>query len=363
MNSTIRNLEINILMIFIMFSSIIGIALNSYIATCYNDAWFAPLIGMFIGIIPILINIYIINYKTNLDINEKNTLLFGNFGKIINILIALCITFNAIVDYYNLTNFVSSEYLYNTPQVFISLIFSIPILYLCIKDIRVICRVGNILFFMAIFVYLVSLFGLIFQVKLDNLMPILSKGAFPPIIGALKHISYSVLPTFVLTIIPKDYIRNNKYFNKKFIITYLFSSIMIIIVAFVVMCVFGIELSLLYQYPIFNILKRISFIEIFTRVESLLAIEWIFYIFLSIVVHYYYLRKTIENTFNIKNKLFYIILIFAILYLSPKIFYNSTIAIHFTQKIYPIINGIFLFILPLIIAIKIKFTKKKNIIK
>jgi len=360
MNSTIRNLEINILMLFIMFSSIIGIALNAYITTCYNDAWFAPLIGMFIGIIPILINLYIINYKTNLDINEKNNFLFGKFGKIINLLLALCITFNAIIDYYNLTNFVSSEYLYNTPQVFISLIFSIPILYLFIKDIRVICRVGNILFFMAIFVYFVSLFGLISQVKLDNLMPILRHGIEPTIIGAFKHVSYIVLPTFILTIIPKDYIRDNKKFNKRFMITYIISSILTLIVTFVVMGVFGAELSILYQYPIFNILKRISFIEIFARVESLLAIEWIFYIFLSIVVCYYYLRKTIENTFNIKNKLFYIILIFIILYLSPKIFYNSTTALYFVQNIYPLINGIFLFIIPLIIAITIKFKNKKN---
>lgn len=363
MNSTIRNLEFNILMIFVMFSSIIGIALNSYISSCYNDAWFAPLIGMFIGIIPVLINLYIINYKTNLDINEKNNFLFGKFGKIINLLLASCIVFNAMVDYYNLTNFVSSEYLYNTPQIFISLIFTIPILYLFIKDIRIICRVGNILFFMSIIVYFISLFGLLSQVNLSNLMPVLRNGIEPTILGAFKHVSYIVLPTFILTIIPKDYIRKNEKFNKRFIITYILGSILTIIVVFVVMAVFGIELSLLYQYPIFNILKRITFIEIFARVESLLAIEWIFYIFLSIVLCYYYLRKTIENTFNIKNKLFYIILVFILLYLSPRIFYNTTIAIDFVQSIYPIINGIFLFILPLIIAIKIKFTKKKNIIK
>lgn len=360
MNSTIRNLEVNILMIFIMFSSIIGIALNAYITTCYNDAWFAPLIGMFIGIIPVLINLYIINYKTNLDINEKNNLLFGKFGKILNLLLASCILFNAMVDYYNLTNFVSSEYLYNTPQVFISLIFSIPILYLFIKDIRVICRVGNILFFMAMVVYFISLFGLIYQVKLDNLMPVLRHGIEPTIIGSLKHISYIVLPTFILTIIPKDYVRNNKQFNKRFIITYIVGSILTLIVTFVVMGVFGIELSILYQYPIFNILKRISFIEIFARVESLLAIEWIFYIFLSIVLCYYYLRKTIENTFNIKNKLFYLVLIFILLYISPRIFYNSTIALSFVQNIYPIINGLFLFIIPVIIAIRIKLKRKET---
>lgn len=127
------------------------------------------------------------------------------------------------------------------------------------------------------------------------------------------------------------------------------------------MAVFGIELSILYQYPIFNILKRITFIEIFARVESLLAIEWIFYIFLSIVMCYYYLRKTIENTFNIKNKFFYIILVFILLYISPRIFYNTTIAIDFVQNIYPIINGLFLFVIPVIIAITIKFkSNKKN---
>ena len=52
MKSQIKNLEINILMWFIMCAGVIGIAFNGYIHIAKNDAWIAPIIGMIVGIIP-----------------------------------------------------------------------------------------------------------------------------------------------------------------------------------------------------------------------------------------------------------------------------------------------------------------------
>ena len=55
MKSQIKNLEINVLMWFIMCAGVMGIAFNGYIQIAKNDAWIAPIIGMIVGVIPLWI--------------------------------------------------------------------------------------------------------------------------------------------------------------------------------------------------------------------------------------------------------------------------------------------------------------------
>ena len=361
MKSQIKNLEINILIWFIMCAGVIGIAFNGYINIARNDAWIAPIIGMIFGFIPVYIFTKIMDNNDNNNINDTLKEKLGFFGKIISVLIAIFVAYFVMVNFYNLNNFISSEYLYNTPKFFIAIMFGIPIIYSLLHEFHIISRSIMILGYVAIFLFIAGLIGLGFQTDYHNVMPILYNGFFPPFKAGIYDVCYTTLPLFLITIIPKSYIRNKEKFNKRFYITYILSSICICIMTYVVLASFGIELSLLYQYPMFNILRRITLLAIFDRVESIIAIMWILFIYVTCVMGCYYIKKTFfqvinkeENKFNI-SIIFIIILL--ILFLGITIFPNSTFVRHMLLTVYPLLLAIFFFVIPLFIFIIIKLKK------
>lgn len=361
MKSQIKNLEINILMWFIMCAGVIGIAFNGYIHIAKNDAWIAPIIGMIVGIIPFSIFIKLMSYKDENNINDTLKEKWGIIGKIVSILLSFGVAFLVMVNFYNLNNFISSEYLYSTPKFYIAIMFVIPIIYTLMHEFHVISRSIMIFGYVAFFLFLAGLIGLSFQTNPNNIMPILFNGLLPPLKAGIYDVCYTVLPLFLLTIIPKDYIRNNENFNKRAFITYFLSSTCICIITYVVLATFGMELSLLYQYPTYNILKRITLLSIFDRIESIIAIMWILFIYVTCCMGCYYIKKTFFQVFNLeenkitKSIIFAIILI--ILFLSIFIFPNNTFVNKMLITFYPLILSVFFFIIPLIIFITIKIKK------
>ena len=195
----------------------------------------------------------------------------------------------------------------------------------------------------------------------ENVMPILVNGIGPSIHASFYEVCYITLPLFLLTIIPKKDIRNNEKLTKRMIITYLLSSLFVCTITYVVLSVFGIELSLLYQYPIYNILKRISLLSIFDRIESIVAIMWILFLYITCTMGCYYIKKTLFQVFSLQegkitNGIIFVILC-TILFTSIFIFPNNTFFNHMLLSFYPILLGIFFFIIPLFILITIKIKK------
>lgn len=361
MKYQIKNLEINILSWFIMCSGIIGISFNSYIHIAKTDAWLAPIIGSIIGFALLLIFLKIMNYKDEYNINDILKEKCSKIGKIISILICIFIASFIMIYFYNLINFISSEYLYSTPKLFIAIIFIIPIIYTLLYEIHVISRSIMIFGYIAIFFFICASLSITFQSNPTNLLPFLEHGFKMPLFASLYHVCYIVSPLFLLTIIPKEKIRDNKKFNKKMIITYIISSITVCIIVYSVLASFGIELSLLYQYPVYNILKRISVLSIFDRVESIIAIMWILFIYTTCIIGFYYLKTSFyqitELKENKKNKVFILTLCILLLLFSVVIFPSNTFVNDFLLNIYPFFIAIFFIIIPFLISVFLK-TKK-----
>lgn len=361
MISKIRNLEINLLIWFIMGSGVLGIFFNTAIASANVDAWMSPLIGMVIGIIPVIVILKLINHDENLNINLLLEKKWGKFGKIISLTIALFVCTFVMLNFYNLTNFISSDYLYNTPRLFISILFIIPIIYVLSFNVVIISRTTMIFGIISIILFSFAVAGVSTQIVPNNIYPILKDGIVPPIIAGLYYVCYIVLPLFLLTIIPKKLIRNKKKFNKKFIITYIISCITLCLMTYLVISSYGIELSLLYQYPEYNILKRISILSLFDRIESIISLVLVLFIYTTCVMGSYYVKQTCFDIFklenNKKNNVTTMILIVIILLFGATIFPNNTIGNVIIINIYHILLTIFFFVIPLILML---FTKKKN---
>lgn len=361
MTSKIKNLEVNLLIWFIMGSGVLGIFFNTAIASANVDAWMSPLIGMIFGLIPVLVILKLINHDENLNINLLFEKKWGKFGKIISLTIALFVGTYVMLNFYNLTNFISSDYLYNTPRLFISILFIIPIIYVLSFNIIVISRTTMIFGIISIILFSFAIVGVSTQIVPNNIFPILKDGITPPIIAGLYYVCYIVFPLFLLTIIPKKLIRNNKKFNKRFIITYIISSLTLCLMTYLVLASYGIELSLLYQYPEYNILKRISILSLFDRIESIISLVLVLFIYTACVIGCYYIKQTCFDVFKLendkKNNILILILIIVILIFGTTVFPNNTIGNVIVMNIYHILLTIFFFIIPLILSF---FIKKKS---
>ena len=124
--------------------------------------------------------------------------------------------------------------------------------------------------------------------------------------------------------------------------------------------IFGIGLSSIYEYPCFEILKRVSILDIIDRVESILTIEWILALFIIISMILYFLKESFKTTFkNIKKidkkgNYFVIVVSLITLIVSSIIFLTNGMELEFFKGPF-IYLAIFSFVLlPIITALKAK---------
>ena len=353
----IKPLDLCVTLFFVSQSFVLGIYTSNNIRLSGVDSYLTPFIGASIGFIYFLIVLYIFNYKSNLNINKLNKYLFGKFGTFINIILILFISFCVMILNWDLMNFVSSQFLYDTPQFFISILFIIAFIYLLRQDKFSIARTLLIFFYIFCLLAIISILGLIFQVKISNLLPFLENGITPVINSSISYIAYMVLPTFFILGISKDEIEG-KNLNKKLIITYILGAFSIFNIIFLTVGAFGIELSKLYQFPSYHVLKRVLSGTFIDKAENLLAIQNIIVLFSSMTYYLYYIQRSIKENFpKIKNYYFYIWMII-LLYVGQYTFKNNTIGESFFLNIFPIIIICFMLGITLLIFFKIIYKKR-----
>ncbi len=359
----LRMIEICCLYYFIIRASFLGVTSSNIIHLARQDSWISIIVGTILGLIPLSIFLYVKNHYPDDTIFSITKKLFGTvIGKIINTILVIGISFIIIITFYNMIGFISSQYLHRTPTIAIGIMFILVIVYILTKGINVIARTQVVLLYFGILLFLFAYFGLTKEIKLDNIKPILEFGWSPILKGSISYIAFNTLPLFVLTAIPKNYVFDNKHYNRNVIITYFLSSITLMLTTFFIISIFGPHLALLYQYPEYHLLKLINISGFISRVEGIIALHWLFDLFSFIVMGLYFIIKYIKDDFKMTDKItnyaiitLSIILLFAV----EHIFKNNTIANFIILHYSPSICFGFLFFIPLIIFVRVLFKNKK----
>lgn len=363
MNKKITVLEMCSLTWQLILSSGIGIAAYIAFFSVKQDAWIATIVAGIIGMIPLSIYLYLMNYRKDLNFFSLNEYLFGKvIGKIFNTIIVFVVALCVIIYFFNLTNFISSQYLNKTNNFLIIGILTIPVIYLLLQNLKVIGRTTFVLFIFSLFLLFFSIVGLLGQIDISNIKPIMENNFGEIFVTAMKLICYMVFQLILLLSVPKDDIIGNKTFTKSMIKTYLIVFVIATIVLFIIISVLGSNLALIYQYPEFHVLKRISIGGFIERVESTLSLRWIFYMFTIVVFGLYFIKKYLNQTFNIKkestSKILITVISLIILFSSNWIFKNNTEGNYILLNILPIILYFTIFLIILLMFIRTK-TKKK----
>ncbi len=308
----ITSMEYNSLVWFLIRAGYIGITISTIISISKRDSWISVLIALVLGFIPLAIFSYLRNYDENKNICELNEYLFGKFGKVLNIILAVGVAVVAQLAFHDIVHFINTQFLYRTSPVLIAAVFIVPIIYGVLKGINAISRTSLLLFYPVVIAVIFITASVFSGVELNNLKPIFT--STPSIFhGSLIVIAYNILPLFFLLIIPKSSLTN--YSKKKSAIFYIIAILTLADAAFLTVGTFGIELSMLYEYPEFHLLKKVEIGNFVDRVESILSIEWLIALFILIMVGLYYVCKTCAHTFKFKEKTNKVFIVFACLML------------------------------------------------
>lgn len=347
-----------------VLANYLGTTSSNVINLAKQDAWFSIIFAFIIGIIPLLLYIKIMDYRPDLNICDKIKILLGRkLGGFINFLFLIFTFLLLIILFWNLDNFTGSQYLHRTPTLFIGFCGATCIIYLANQNIFTIMRTLFIMFIIVFSLYIFGTVGLLSQFNIENLKPYFENGFINPILGALLTTSYNILPLFLLTVIPKDYIQNSHKLGKTIITAYISAGLIMFSIVLLTIGIFGSKLSLLFQYTGFHLLKNISLFGFIDRIESTISIRWILYGICLITIIVYYIDNILKSTFKFKNELIFnilnIFLCISAVIMSELIFENNVVKNNFSMHILPYLCLIFFVLIPLLLYIIIR--KKQNI--
>ena len=359
---TIKKNEYSVLTFFVSRCFYTGIAIHNITFLAKQDGWMSIILAFIIGFIPMILFNALLKIEPSLSFTQLIKKYCGKIlGTIINVFLIVSVLFHASIVLWNLCNFINSQFLFKTPVLVIGIFFMIPVVYTVSKGLKTIGRTSMVLFLMSIIIYLITFFALISKLELSNLFPMLENGVMPILDGSLIQLSYSVLAIFPLLIVPRNNISQNKKLANSLMKFYVFNFITMFIVMFLIITIFGSPLANLYQYPEFNILKTVNIADFFQRVESILAFQFLFDLAIGLIVFVYFLKTSIQQTFNFENKfnnVLILIIAIIIIYISTIIFKNNTVAYDFLGKTYKYVRLLILFFIPLIIYIVARVRKK-----
>ncbi|OKZ82134.1 MAG: hypothetical protein BHW07_02310 [Clostridium sp. CAG_433_25_7] len=243
------------------------------------------------------------------------------------------------------------------------LLFLIPVMYIVSKDIKTIAKVSLICFVLAIIEFLASIFGLVNYLDFSNFKPLFTNSFNEIISSSFIIMSYFITPFSLLLLVPKNTINEPKKLNKSFICFYIIGFLELFLVTTFIISIFGIDYAKLFYYPEFSLLKKISYFDFIEHVENLLSSQWLFSLYIGSVVNLYFIKNYLKHL-NIKTlktkKLIYYIIIFVSLFISPRLFMNTTIEYHVVKEYFIYLYSIPVLLLLIISIILIRKKKRAN---
>lgn len=352
----INCLQFGSMMTMLLIASFIGIGMFSVIKSSGVDAYISIVIAAIAGIFILLSFFVIYDYEPSLNVSEKLKKVFGKpIGTIINFVSLLIILTMGISAMFNLTTFITSQFLKETPPILVGICFAFVIILVNIKGIETLSRTCLVLLFINLTLFVISIVGLIPEFQVSNLKPFLEYGFKRPIIGAIYNFLFNLLPIYLLLIVPKNNLVNKDKYRKYMWIFYVLSFIVKFFLILITLGVLGIHLASIYQYPEYIVMKHIKMFNFIDRIENVITIQWLFGLFFNISFVVYYISNSIKPCH--RSKLLPAVITILILVGSAVLFKNNTTFNNYTYTKVPYIRSI-LFIIYILLFIGVLCKKK-----
>lgn len=358
MKQKINCLQYGSMIVMIIASSFVGIGVYSLVKATGVDAYLSILMALIIAIPLLLLFLYIANYEPNLSFPHKMEKLYGKkIGRIVNYLVMIFIFIFANNYMFNLTNFIVSQFLPETPIFVVGVVFAVIAIYANLLGIETISRTCLILLAINLLLLVIGVIGLLPEFQFSNLKPVLEFGIGRPLKATFYIITLNIMPMFALLIVPKNSVVDSKNFNRTISISYLIGLLITFTFCIMLLGVLGIYLASIYQYPEYILLKHVDLFGFLDRIENIIAAQWIFGLCFGITLAVYYIAHSIKPNHN--SKLLPTVIVTLMLLVSIVLIPNNTAFNTYIYEVVPLLRVISLTIF-IIIGISIFIKQKKN---
>lgn len=346
-------------LITLMISGFLGVLSYIIFSITNIDSYIPAISGFIIGFIPLLIFLFIIKHSKQKDILDLNIYLFGKpIGITLNLVLNIAIFAISTIYLYNMAQFLNVQFMPQTDTNYLKILILIPIVYAASKNIKEISKMSQIITLINIGIFIISILGLIGNMDLTAIFPIMKNGIKPSIASMLIYIVFTTFPIFLLTIIPQSEVSQEEHKSRKIVLAYILANIILIAFIFFTITLLCEKILPMYRYPEYTILKRFEMFSIIERVENILALQFLFGNIMYQIVAFHFMTKSIKKIFknNQLETLFPTILAILVLIASNLIFKNTVVATNFIKNyfVYIIAVGIFIPMLLTYIALLIK---------
>lgn len=353
MNLKIGNKEYSSILFFISETLFLGVGLPEILNTSKNDAIISSALGIILSFLFLYLILKFNDYKKDLNIFGKIDSLFGKaFGNIINIILVILSSLYFAYLLWSQNVYVQNKYLEETSSIITTLFFLIPVLLLVNKDMKTISKVSIAVFFVTFVEIIFSYSNLFTKIDLNNYLPIFNTKYSNILISSIKYASYSITPVIFLLVTPKNKINDSNKLNKYLYIFNLISGIKFLLTVSFLIGIFGIDLSRLFYYPEYSLMKKINTLNFIQNVQNILTVNSIYNLLISEVLSLFFIKKYFE--YKKINKIFFYIITIILLLISINLFRNSTIGYNFVKNYY-----IFIYTIPVFLIIIISIIKTR----
>lgn len=297
----ITALQYSTITFFLLNSFLMNVGYHKLTTISYNDSILDVLFG---GIIILLFSFVVFKFQQKNCDHIINTI-HNRFPKIIKIIIFLIlfltIGFSATYSLTILSSFINYYILKEIGLLIITITLIATILYIVSKGLATIGKISEIFFYIYIFIFITSTIGLLKYVDFSNLKPLFITSFENHFNSSGIYFLSSIIPLFLLTMIPTKQVEFEQK-NKK--LPYIFISLSIILIfiqLIFIISVLGIHLTNTYQMPDIIVYKKISFLNILERIETILALNNILNSLFFIIMGVYFMKES-ANHFMGKKK-------------------------------------------------------------
>lgn len=240
-----------------------------------QDAWIVVLLGLIVGFAILWLHTELQSYYPDKNLAEMNVILFGKiFGGFITLTFAGYFIWISTLNFSEFAELIVITSLPDTPVLFVQISFALVIVYLTLKNIEVLGRMGELLMPITLLGLFIIFVFIIFsgKVHVNNLQPMLAKGWSP----ILKEV-YPTFSTFpygedVVFLMYYCYINESTAIRK-----YAFAAIsllggMLIISTILILTVLGVHITAIATIPLIEVTKMINIANIITNIDAIAVV-------------------------------------------------------------------------------------------
>ncbi len=323
MTSKLENFAVNY---FLTRSLFLGIGFSLIIGITKQDSFLAFIVGTLLGLFYIFWINKIQKYKGDKNLTDvlKEMKGLGLFLRFILLLFGMVLLSEGLTF---IQLFASSFFLIKTPIFFISLPLIYLIIRICKNGITTTFRVATCLFPISLVLTGLSLCALCGYANLANISPLFVTKPLNFLKAVFYYSTLSATPSLLMLVTNKSNSTNS----------YLLGSFTLIAKMFLIIAIVGPLLATIYRFPEYIILKEIKLLNFIEKIENIVALSWIFDVFIYLSMSSLFIKELLPKK---HNKIVHLIIVMGIYLIS-----FTLIGKHYTNEL------ILYFVIPISIFI------------